>query len=436
MSTYQTCDGRSRRDFVKAGSLAFGGLSLPLWLQSRGRAQTLGSPGTAKGAIFVDLRGGPSHIDSFDPKPEAPEQIRGSFSTIKTRTPGLLLSEHLPKLANCSDQYAVIRGVSHTLATHDQGQEYIATGTRPIASLDFPAYGSVIAKELPVAKELPPYVAIPRATQGAGFLGIQYAPLNTGSTPREGQSYEVRGISLDSAADVRRLRKRNRLLNQLDTTFDSVKSSDQLVAGMDEFNRKALDIVTSSKARDAFDVSKESRSFAKLFAGDDFSQSCLLAVRLIEAGVRFVTVSLGGWDTHAENFNRLKNDLLPKLDAGLSSLLAGLQQRNLLDETSVLCSGEFGRTPKINNRSNDGGRDHYPRCMFMAMAGGGVRGGQVVGESDREAAAPLHKEYRPDDVAASLYHSLGIDPSHEYHTNTGRPVTLVRDGEVISQLFG
>ncbi|MEM6981041.1 MAG: DUF1501 domain-containing protein, partial [Planctomycetota bacterium] len=186
---------------------------------------------------------------------------------------------------------------------------------------------------------------------------------------------------------------------------------------------------------EAFDISREEPQFASQFGTDSFSQSCLLALRLVESGVRIASVQTGGWDTHTDNFSKLKDNLLPKLDAGLSGLLWGLEQRGLLDSTAVFVTGEFGRTPKINSRSAEGGRDHYPRCMFMLMAGGNVRGGQVIGESDATAAGPKHDAITPDDVAASFYHNLGIDPTMEYHSSTGRPITLVRDGRIIESLF-
>ena len=194
-------------------------------------------------------------------------------------------------------------------------------------------------------------------------------------------------------------------------------------------------MITSSRARSAFDISQEPESFARKFGEESFGQSCMLALRLVESGVRFVTVQLGGWDTHQDNFTKLKDNNLPKLDAGLSGLLVGLEERGLLDSTAVYVTGEFGRTPKINSRSAEGGRDHYPRCMFMLMAGGGVQGGQVIGESDETASGPKNDAITPDDVAASFYHNLGIDPTLEYDSSTGRPITLVRDGSVINQLF-
>ncbi len=434
MSFHRTCDGHSRRDFLRVGSLSAAGFTLASYL----RLAEAGEVASAKGkaAIFIDLNGGPSHIDSFDPKPNAPDNIRGTFKAISTNVAGIQVSEHLPKLAQCADKFTILRGVSHTLAAHRLGSEYVNTGSRPLASLEYPGYGAVITKEMPVAADLPPFVAIPRGNQRAGFLGIQYAPMNTGATPNAGQPFAVRGISLGNGVTVDTIQRRQGLLADLDQAFKHMDEDDQLLEGLDRFNEKAFDMIKSPRAREAFDISREDSSFSKQFDADSFSQSCLLAIRLVEAGVRFVSLQLGGWDTHTDNFTKLSTKLLPQLDAGLSSLYNGLAQRGLLDSTSVMATGEFGRTPKINDRSAEGGRDHYPRCMFMLMAGGGMRGGQVIGESDETASGPLNDAITPDDAAASFYHSLGIDPAKEYHTETGRPITLVRDGKVIKQLFG
>jgi len=415
------------------GSLSAGGFGLANYL----RLADAGEIGRAEAsaAIFIDLPGGPSHIDTFDLKPSAPAEIRGEFRPIETNVSGIQICEHLPKLARCADKFAILRGVSHTLADHRSGAEYLNTGSRPLASLEYPGYGAVVAKEMPVPSELPPFVAIPRGQQRAGFLGIQYAPLNTGATPKAGQPFGVRGIELGRDVTLEQIERRQALLGELDQTFQGLEEREPLVTGLDRFHEKAFDMITSPRAREAFDISRESPRFASQFGDDGFSQSCLLAIRLIEAGVRFVSLSLGGWDTHTDNFSRLKNQLLPQLDAGLAPLLEGLSQRGLLESTAVMATGEFGRTPKINDRSSEGGRDHYPRCMCMLLAGGGMRGGQVIGESDEHAAAPSHRVLRPDDAAASFYSSLGIDPGKEYHTETGRPITLVRDGSVIASLF-
>ena len=432
MAFSMTCDGLKRRDFLKAGALGMG-LSLSGYL----RLAAAGEVGAAKAksAIFINLTGGPSHMDTFDLKPDAPAEYRGQFNPIKTNAPGVEFSEHLPNLAKCADKFAILRGVTHTLGAHELGTEYVNTGSRPIPSLEYPGYGAVVTKELGGPQDLPPFVAIPNSNQRAGFLGVQYAPLNTTGTPRAGQPYNVRGISLANGLTVEEVERRTNLLADLDKTFAAVESNSQLLTGLDKFSEQAHAIITSKRARAAFDVSKESPAFAKPFGEDPFGMSALLATRLIESGVRFVTLTLGGWDTHQTNWTRLKTNLLPKLDVGLSALLNGLAEKGLLDSTTVFVTGEFGRTPKINTRDAEGGRDHYPRCMFMLLAGGGVKGGQVIGESDETASAPKNEGYSPDDVAASFYHTLGIDHTKEYHTNSGRPIMIVRDGKVIQKLF-
>jgi hypothetical protein len=427
-----TCDGIKRRDFLKVGAIG-AGLSLPAYLRLAAAGEVEGAK--AKSAIFINLNGGPSHMDTFDLKPNAPAEFRGQFNPIKTNVPGVEISEHLPKLAQCADKFAIVRGVTHTLGAHELGTEYVNTGSRPIPSLEYPGYGAVVTKELGGPQDLPPFVAIPNSNQRPGFLGVQYAPLNTTSTPKAGMPYGVRGISLGNGITIEEIERRNSLLADLDKTFTAVESNSQLLTGLDRFTEQAHAIITSRRAREAFDVSRESPAFSKPFGDDAFGMSCLLATRLIESGVRFVTLTLGGWDTHNSNWTRLKTGLLPKLDTGLSSLLSGLSEKGLLDSTTVFVTGEFGRTPKINSRDAEGGRDHYPRCMFMLMGGGGVKGGQVVGESDETASAPKNEGFSPDDVAATFYHTLGIDHTKEYHTNTGRPITIVRDGHVVKKLL-
>lgn len=433
MSIHKTCDGMRRRDVLRAGALGAGGLSLGGYLRMADAGQIRSAP--AQSAIFIELPGGPSHLDTFDLKPDAPDEFRGSFRPISTNVPGIQISEHLPKLASCADKFAILRGVSHTLAAHNLGQEYVSTGSRPLASLEYPSYGSVVSMQTQSKPDLPSHVAIPRANHGAGFLGIRYSALNTNSAPTAGRPFSVRGVSLSRGVTVEQVQRRQGLLKDLDQRFASLDQSDQLIQGLDKFSDQAHALITSPTARKAFDISQEPESFSKQFGDDPFGQSCLLALRLVESGVRFVTVQLGGWDTHTDNFTKLSTNLLPKLDEGLSGLFNGLEQRGLLASTAVLATGEFGRTPKINQRSAEGGRDHYPRCMCMLMAGGGIQGGQVVGESDATAAGPAHTAITPDDVAATFYHNLGIDHQMEFDTETGRPITLVRDGKIIQKLF-
>jgi hypothetical protein len=290
----------------------------------------------------------------------------------------------------------------------------------------------VVSKERPGPRDLPPFVAIPQTPQSPGYLGVSYAPFQVGATPQIGRPFGVRGLSLQGGITVTDVERRTQLARDLDSVFGEHQETSDLLSGLDKFGEQAFDILRSPRARAAFDISKESPDVSQLFGSSPFGGSCLLATRLIEAGVRFVTVTLGGWDTHQGNFDRLKNNLLPPLDDGLSGLFSTLDQKGLLESTSVFVTGEFGRTPKVNQRA---GRDHWARAMFVLFAGGGMKGGQVIGESNDKGQEPLSRAITPDDVAASFYHSLGIDYTKEYHTTSGRPVMIVREGKVIPELF-
>lgn len=438
MKRHRQCDGTTRREVLRVGALggALGatGLNLAGFMRLAAAGQ-IDRNAAAQAAIFVELPGGPSHLDTFDLKPEAPAEIRGEFSAIETRTPGLKICEHLPKLAQVTDKFTVLRGVTHSLGAHQLGQKFINTGNRPNAALEYPAFGSVVCKELPTAADIPAYVSIPRASHGPGYLGVKYSSLATNEVPVARRPFNVRGITLSGGITLQEIDRRRHLLRDLDQRFAEIQSGDELLDGLDEFSRKAYQLITSQRTRDAFDVGQEAESFRSQFAEDGFSQSCLLAIRLIESGVRFVTLTLPGWDTHQENFVRLKDDLLPKLDAGLAALFQGLDAKGLLSSTAVWVTGEFGRTPKINNRSPGGGRDHYPRCMNMLLGGGPLRSGMVFGASDATAAAPLNEGIKPEDVAATFYTALGIDPHREYQSPTGRPLMIVREGNPIPDLL-
>ncbi len=423
------CDGINRRDFIRIGGLAGVGMSLAQYLQIAEAGEV--RPAKAKAAIFIRLSGGPSHLDTFDMKPSAPDTHRGEFREISTKIPGIRFCEHLPKLAQCSDKFAILRGVSHSLADHRLGTKYMTTGNRPLPSLEYPGYGAVISRELPGPADLPNFVAVPGGDETTGFLGVEYGPLNTGQTPKPGKKLEIRGLSLNGGVTLADLDRRQDLLKRFDHAFDSLAKDDKILAGLDRFTQRAFSMIRSPKVRAAFDLSQESAAITRHFNETPFAQSCLLATRLVETGVRFVTVSFGNWDTHDTNFSRLKDQLLPPLDSGLSGLFLALEQKGLLESTTVFVTGEFGRTPKINAR---GGRDHYPRAMFCLMAGGGIRGGQVVGGSDDRGEVPAHDPFTPDDVAATFYKTLGIDITKEYHTPSGRPVMIVRNGKAIEEL--
>jgi Protein of unknown function (DUF1501) len=431
MASNMFCDGVRRRDFIKVGAIGGMGLSLAgyLRLAEAGQVDTT----KARSAICITLYGGPSHQDTFDLKPQGPSEVRGEFKPIKTNVPGIEICEHLPKLASCADQYTIIRSVSHTLGSHFLGTDYLNTGNRPMSSLDFPSYGAVVSHELSPVKGLPTAVAIPLSVERPGYLGIQYASLETGAVPTLGQPFSVRGISIAKGLTVAELERRHSLLNDLDTAFKGYERSNEVLTGLDKFDHQAYDIISSSKARKAFDTGLEPRSIAEKYGSHPFGQSCLLATRLVEAGVRFVSVNFSGWDTHVQNFPALRTRLLPQLDDGLAALFTGLAKRGLLDSTSVLVKGEFGRTPKINASA---GRDHWPQAMFALVAGGGMKCGQVIGATDASASRPTTRPISPDDLAASFYQSLGIDHTKEYRTPAGRPVMIVRNGNPVDELFG
>ncbi|MGE0756400.1 MAG: DUF1501 domain-containing protein [Pirellulaceae bacterium] len=430
---FRYCDGIRRRDFVKAGALAGMGLTLSGYLRAAESGRVAGQA-KARAGILVYLNGGPSHLDTFDLKPNAPDTHRGGFHPIPTNVPGIEICEHLPRLAQCADKYAILRGVSHALAAHEFGRAYLTTGNAPLASLTFPGYGAVVSKELPGDPDLPSYVGVPSTPEESGYLGVQYSALNTGATPEPGRPFAVRGISLSGGMSVDDVANRRKLLDKLDGVFGEYEQQDDLLRGLDRFSHQAYDIISSPRSRKAFDVGQEPRSVAAPFGKHAFGQSCLLASRLIESGVRFVTVNFSGWDTHQNNFTTLKDTRLPQLDEGLAALLQTLDAKGLLESTAVMVTGEFGRTPKINANA---GRDHWPRAMFVLLAGGGMRGGQVLGASSDKGETPATGDgYSPDDVAASFYHSLGIDSTKEYHELTGRPIMIVRHGERIPELFG
>ncbi len=433
MAFHIQCDGFGRRDFLKAGALTLGGLSMGTFLRMSAAGET-NPAAKAKSAIFINLAGGPSHMDTFDLKPNAPDTHRGEFKTIQTSVSGIEISEHLPNLATAMDKFVILRGVSHSIAAHNLGSEYVNCGNRPLPSLEFPGYSSVISKELGGPADLPQAVAIPNAQyQRGGYLGVKYAPLNTGKAPTAGQAFAVRGVSLGNGLTIADVEKRQGLLNSLDTAFTGFEKQNQLLDGLDRFSQQAYSMITSPNARKAFDISQENAEFAGKFGTSGFGQSCLLALRLIESGVRFTTITNGGWDTHNDGFTALKNKQLPPFDQGLAALLNGLAQRGLLESTAVYVTGEFGRTPKINTQRV--GRDHYPRAMFMLMAGGGIKGGTTYGASDRRGAYPKTSPVTASDIIATIYHGLGIPADMELRDKQDRPLVLVPEGSAIRELF-
>jgi hypothetical protein len=460
MSQHSFCDGIRRRNFLTAGSLGLLGLGLPAYLRRLQAANAAGANPSAKGAIFIFLNGGPSHLDTFDPKPGAPEEIRGELQPVPTNVSGLEICELLPKLAREADKFALIRSVAHTQAEHTLGQRFLTTGNPPTPALNYPVYGSVVGRERTSPAGVPPFVALSfanridnqenRVVETPGYLGAAAAPFKVklgesesggkgrakGKSKTDGESNEefkidVRALNPPQGMPDARIEERHRLLTSLDTAFRGAGLQSQDLEGMDRFYQQAYDMLRSPKAREAFDLSRERREVLESYGLTPFGRSCLLARRLIEAGVRFVSINFGSWDAHGNIFPGLRTKL-PELDAGVAGLLSDLSTRGLLDETAVLMTGEFGRTPKVNGI---GGRDHWSRAMSVLMAGGGIQGGRVVGRTNERGEEPITDAIKPEDVAVTFYRTLGIDPTKEFHTTTGRPIQIVRGGNSIADLF-
>ena len=413
--------GFSRRDFLRVGTLAFG-LDLPTLLgSSTGREDV--------SCIIFFQNGGMSQLDGFDPKPDAPLEIRGSFTTIPTAVPGVHFSELLPRCAEALSKFTLIRSVHSDQAIHEKAKQYIYSGSKPGNDLKHPVYGSVVAKEQGARKGMPPFVVIPRKdiSAEAGFLGSAYDPFITGDPNRE--KFSVKDLTLPTGVALEEAQGRARLLAALDSELEAVEKS-PLIDSMDYFYQKAIDLVSSPIAKKAFDISQEPARLRDRYGRNTAGQGALLARRLIESGVRLVTVFHGGYDTHTDN-EKTNKTLYPVFDQAFVTLLDDLGQRGLLDTTLVIAMGEFGRTPKINYSA---GRDHWPGVFPVVMAGAGIPGGQVIGSSDGRAAEPKDRPISVEDLGATIFKKLGIDYTRDYHAN-GRPVKINKDGTPIKELF-
>ncbi|MBL6765043.1 MAG: DUF1501 domain-containing protein [Verrucomicrobiae bacterium] len=428
------CDGHDRREFLQLGFLSALGLSATdlLRLETQG-----GTPARAKSCILIWLDGGPTHIDTFDPKPDAPAEVRGPFKPIHTSVPGLHISEHLPLTAKIMNEVALIRSLTHELGNHDTGSHYLLTGHRPTPAVRFPSLGSIVAKETGFAGALPPYVAVPAINSAgkAGYLPGAYAPFDLGGDPSK-PGYRVRDLQPPEWLAIGRVDRRREMLAEIDAFSRQVESGPATLA-RDSFYEQAYRLITSPAAKNAFDLNRESSETRQRYGRRRIGTGCLLARRLIEAGSRFVTVVDKGWDSHQDISRNLPDSQfpgsgkLPDLDRAYANLILDLKERGLLEETLVVLMGEFGRTPKLNAR---GGRDHWPRAGFVCLAGGGVGGGRVIGQTDSYGESPSENPVRPEDLAATLLTLLGIDPEKEYRTPTGRPMKLQPDGRFITGL--
>lgn len=426
----QLCNGVSRRNFVRIGALAPLGLSLPQLMAADAGAR----PARAKSVILIYLGGGLSHHDSFDMKPEAVEQIRGKYKSIATTVPGLEICELLPKTAQVMNKLTLVRSGTHENDHHETATNWVLSGRFGTPFGDHPAIGAIVAHETGFSGSVPPYVAVPKNpsfTWELGksvWLGGRCESFKAGN-PNDA-NYRVRDLSAPAGITPQSLERRKSLLAAVDQLANKVKGSDQ-IATYDEFSRKAAEMVLSPQAQAAFAIEREEAKTRDDYGRSEFGQSVLLARRLVENGVRFVTVNYGGWDHHDEIFKGLDRKL-PEFDQGYSSLILDLDQRGLLDDTLVLAMGEFGRTPKVNDKA---GRDHWGRAGSMLWAGAGVARGQVLGATDKNGAFVTDRPVRPADVAWTVYESLGIDPAKELLTPEGRPVSILAEGATITELY-
>jgi uncharacterized protein (DUF1501 family) len=432
------CEGFYRRDFLRFGTAGLFGLSLPQLLRLEARAESRRAAGAApprraEAVIQVWLAGGPASIDMWDLKPNAPAEIRGEFKPIPTAAGGVGICEHLPRVARSAGKVCVVRSLAHTIPSHAPATLFMNTGNKPTPAIQYPSIGSLAAKLLPAEKGVPPYVTFGTRQGGneAGFLGTAYNPFPVESAGKGG-ALRVRGVQLPAGFPLADLEHRDKLLRDFDSTFRAADTAADVVDGLDAFHQEALDILRSDRTKKAFDLAREPQAVRDRYGATPFGQGALAARRLVEAGVRFVTVSLGGWDTHQKNFEALSKRLLPQLDQTLSALVDDLADRGLLGRTVVYCAGEFGRTPKVNKNA---GRDHWARSMAVVLAGGGFKAGYAHGATDAQGMAPAAEPCTPDDLAATLFSLLGLDPHRELASPTGRPIQLFREGRVVENLL-
>ncbi|MBI3858444.1 MAG: DUF1501 domain-containing protein [Planctomycetes bacterium] len=427
------CDGVARRDFLRIGALAPLGFSMGQLLAAP-KAQAAEGKGKAKSVILVYLGGGLSHHDSFDMKPDAPSEIRGKYTPIKSNVTGLHVCELMPHMAQTMDKVALIRSGSHNNDHHETATNWVLSGRFGSAFGDFPAMGAVTAHETGFRGALPPYVSIQRNPSftwelgRSAYLGGKYESFKAGDP--NAPNYKVRDLTAAEAIDAKRAERRKELLESVDSLSAKVKGDDQL-GTFDEFHQRAAEMILSPQAQSAFDLEQEKKELRDRFGRTTFGQSCLLARRLVERGVKFVTINSGGWDHHAKIWDGLEK-MLPDFDRGFSALIKDLSDRGLLSETLVACFGEFGRTPKINK---DNGRDHFAPVASMVFAGAGVQGGRVIGASDRTGTAVTDRPVKPADVCATIYHALGIDPHGWLKAPDGRPIEILAEGDPVQELY-
>jgi uncharacterized protein (DUF1501 family) len=439
------CDGRSRRDFLRLGTASvFGlGLSLTELLARRARAGEQGQTTRDVSLIYLFLHGGMSHLDTFDLKPDAPAEFRGDFKPIDTNVKGVRISEHLPRVAQSMDKLALIRSFRHHNSDHGPADHYMLTGSFPQAGFNpslkpnnqRPAHGAVIARKLGPRGSVPPFVCLPKQhpSTGPAYLGAGAAPFVIDADPNA-PDFAVPDVVPPPALEAGRLDDRKGLLAQLDRFQQGAEvRGNRDVQAVSVFRQKAFDLMTSPQAKKAFDIRAEDDKLRDAYGRTSLGQSCLMARRLVQAGVRCVTIDHSNWDTHDNNFATLRRELLPTLDGALATLFRDLADRGLLSTTLVIVSGEFGRTPRINNNA---GRDHWGPVMSALVAGGGLKMGQAIGTTNALAEYPTSKPATPGCVLSTMYHVLGIDYRHVFYDDGQRPLPVLNEGEPVADLVG
>jgi len=447
MGIWKNCEGTTRLDCLKLGLGGFFGTGLVNALRHQGLGvdSVRKIAPTAKNCILIWMDGGPTHFETFDPKPDAPAEIRGEFEPIATKLPGVHFSQHMKKLASINDSFSMIRSIRHNQGNHGAGNHYMMTGAPPRipvgcgAFVSFhPSIGSVAAKELGKSDGLPAYFSLARMSRSGGpnFLGARHAPFVVGDDPNS-SSFRVRDVALPKGLTSDGFQNRSGLRKLVDKLprINEEAAGDPVLA-LDEYYRQGFNLITSPSAQEAFDIHKEPDEVRERFGRDSFGQRCLLARRLVEAGVPFTTVYDGGWDSHSNLFGAL-GTRLPKWDNSVATLIEDLDERGLLDSTLVIALGEFGRTPRISTLSGQtkAGRDHWANAMSVLMAGGGTPGGVVVGATDKNGYSAVERVLSPENFVSTIYTKLGIDPDKVYYTPQGRPAHLVSDPTPIAEVM-
>jgi uncharacterized protein (DUF1501 family) len=446
-----------RRSFLKVGVLGMAGFALGdlLKIEARAASRSAGRAG-ASSVIILWMRGGPSQHETWDPKPDAPIEYRGEFGAMPTRVPGIQICDLLPMSARIMDKWSIIRSLYHTDGGHSGGDQIMFTGYPSVPNPPaegpgniMPSCGSIVAKQQQEKNpRLPAYVMIPRMVPGTGaaYLGAAFNPFETIADPVNDKPFRIPNIAPPAGVSLQRLEDRRGLMKSFDRMRREADNSGQMET-MDRFEQRAWDLVSGPEARAAFDLDAEPRAVRERYGlmpefkaptpdrcgVPAWSQRLLLARRLVEAGVRLVTVDLRWWDTHVQGFDTMRNGFLPRWDRAYSALIEDLDQRGLLGTTMVIAWGEFGRTPKVNSNA---GRDHWPNVFSAAVAGGGIKGGRVVGASDDKGAEPAENAKTPQDVLATMYRHLGVDIHEQYQDFSGRPHPVLPYGNPIEELFG